>query len=215
MKAFYFSKANKRTIENDSPITVGGTHTVTDEPKAFGKGLHGNIDVLEALLYAPSPILYLVRITGNTKSKGKHRSGKSRKYLEEFDVSDILHAHARQEATNNINDLSDYATTSQLNTINRFLSTGIKSRALAAHNAAIEIGKSEVWRARQREDIRDDWSSYLSVFAATHATQLFPAQSTNATLLASRDRVATNTTLTEMIESATGWDLEFSKNQNN
>ena len=75
MKALYFGKVDRKSVEDGRDIIIGQSHSTTKAPKAHKEGLHGSIDLLDALYNAPQHILYLVEITGNVNSRKKRRAG--------------------------------------------------------------------------------------------------------------------------------------------
>jgi len=212
MKALYFGKVDRTSAEDGRPIVVGQSHSTTKTPKAHKEGLHGSIDVADALYYAAEHILYLVEITGSVNSHKKRRAGKKRKYLAEFDASAILIQFSKQQALLRIDAMAPFCTSTQLNNMKAYLN-GNDSKLNRAHAAANKLSSSPLWLSLPREDVITLWNSYAIVGAAINKAPDFSAQTTDAVLSSIDDKVAVNTTLTEMIESATGWDLEFSKNR--
>ena len=66
VKAFYFStRERKLRYGDDRAVEVGTTHTVEGTPKCCSFGLHASKKLIDAIMYAPGPILYLVELSGD------------------------------------------------------------------------------------------------------------------------------------------------------
>ena len=76
-------------------IVVGETHTVNCKPVLCEQGLHASKTVLEALQYAPGPILYWVELSGIVVHGADKSVANKRKYLARINANDLLRAFAR------------------------------------------------------------------------------------------------------------------------
>ena len=65
MKAWYFSDESRRLRYGDGrEIAVGVTHTVDCVPVLCKFGLHASVRAIDALEYAPGPIIWIVELGG-------------------------------------------------------------------------------------------------------------------------------------------------------
>src|SRR5574340_1832701 len=97
--AWYFAKPDEKLAYGDGrQIAVGVVHEVDCKPKTCSVGLHGSVNILDALSYAESTILYRVKISGDIDTSSDKICGKRREYLARYDVKDILYKFARKQA---------------------------------------------------------------------------------------------------------------------
>jgi hypothetical protein len=135
LKAWYFSTTEKKLRYNDGrDIALGVTHTVKGKPVPCTHGLHGSMRILDAVKYAPGPVVWEVELGGTIvehDDRDKH-AATERTYLRGgIDVSDTLRAFARWAALS-VAHLWDMPIVVQ-----KFLETGDKKLANAAYaNAA-------------------------------------------------------------------------------
>lgn len=212
MKALYFGRVDRKSVEDGRDIVVGQSHSTTKTPKAHKEGLHGSVDLLDALSNAPQHILYLVEITGNVNSHKKRRAGKKRKYLAEFDASDILIQFSKQQALLHIDAMAPFCTATRLDNMNAYLN-GNDNKLNKAYKAAQALEHSSVWHSIPEEDVDTLWLSRAIIDSVINKSPDFSVNTTDAMVHSIDDKITANTILTEMIESATGWDLDFSKNR--
>ena len=99
MKAWHFAKSdNKLNFKDGREIIVGETHSVDTTRqtiKCCSWGLHGSTRIIDALSYAPSPIIYRVDITGDIDKEHDKIAGSNREYLWGFDATDLLRRFSR------------------------------------------------------------------------------------------------------------------------
>ena len=179
MKAWYFSTEEKKLRYDDNrDIKIGGTHEIQGEPILCKHGLHGSVNILDALDYAPGPIVYRVELSGKMDIGIDKISAQKRTYLEGgVDISDVLREFTRWCALQVINlwDAPDV--------VREYLETGKEELRDAARDAA---------RAAARAAARDTaWAAAWA--AARGATRA-------ATRAAARD--AQNKKLEEMVMEA-------------
>ena len=152
MKAFYFAKTKKQLRYNDNrSIVVGETHTIEQAPKCCKVGLHASIRLIDALKYAPGPILYLVELSGEIDVANDKIAAQSRTYLKEFDATDVLNKFARLQGLINIEKIKPYCNSEDYVLIIKWLETGeetLRSAAWsAARSAAESAAESATWSA--------------------------------------------------------------------
>jgi len=135
MKAWYFSTEEKKLRYDDNrDIKIGGTHEIQGEPILCKHGLHGSVNILDALGYAPGPIVYRVELSGKMDIGIDKISAQKRTYLEGgVDISDVLREFTRWCALQVINlwDAPDV--------VREYLETGkeeLRDAARAATRAA-------------------------------------------------------------------------------
>lgn len=96
MKAWYFSTTNKKLrYGDDRVIEVGETHKVTGKLELCDNGLHANTNILDALLYAPGPVIWRVELAGDIIKGDNKLCASERTYLWGYDASETLQKFAR------------------------------------------------------------------------------------------------------------------------
>jgi hypothetical protein len=205
MKAWYFSNAEKILRYGDGrEIAVGVTHTV-DFPCTYGgstytkpalceAGLHGSESILDALSYAPGPVVWRVELSGEMDADNDKVAATSRTYLAGgIDISDTLREFARWCALQVI-DLWDAPAV-----VREYLETGCEDLQTAARDAA-----------RDDRDARDATYAARSAWAATDDADVSSRTARTAAYAAWAATYATRDTqekkLTEMVESLIGKD---------
>jgi hypothetical protein len=218
MQAFYFSTEQKRLrYGDDRPIIVGEAHEVSCKPICCKQGLHASTDILDALMYAPSSILYLVDISGDVDERTDKIAGKRREYLAEFDAEELLKEFARKQALINIHKIKPYCSVKEFDLITRYLSTGDADAAYSAANSAEYAARSAenaasaaYSAARSAEDAANSAarSAGSAAYNAHSAARSAHSAAGNAHSAArSAAYSAANYMLTRMIKEATGWDI--------
>ena len=97
MKAWYFSTKSKRLQYDDNrSIEAGLTHKVTRKPVLCNAGLHGSKRIIDALSYAPGPIVWRVELGGEMAIGDDKISATERHYLWGYDATDVLRRFARK-----------------------------------------------------------------------------------------------------------------------
>ena len=78
-------------------IVVGETHEVSGPLKLCERGLHASERIIDALYYAPGPMIYRVRLHGEVlRGNDDKACATHRTYLAGCDATDILRLFARQ-----------------------------------------------------------------------------------------------------------------------
>jgi hypothetical protein len=100
IRSWYFSNKQKKLMCGDGrDIAIGVEHTIKGPPKLGIYGLHGSRLILDALRYAPGPIVWVVDLSGRIKQGSDKIVATRRKYVAGgIDISDILQRFARSEA---------------------------------------------------------------------------------------------------------------------
>lgn len=87
LKAWYFAPQGNRLGYGDNRlIRVGITHRVEGRPETCERGLHASKQIIDALQYAKSNILYRVELSGEMDHASDKIAAQSRKYLKRFDI---------------------------------------------------------------------------------------------------------------------------------
>ena len=129
--AWHFLPNDRKLRYGDNRIAEPGvTHTVNCKPVLCESGLHASIKPLDALHYAPGPIVSQVEISGDLIIGDDKLAGTSRKYLWIADAEQTLNNYARWCALEVIHlwDAPEI--------VKRFLETGDESLRDAARGAA-------------------------------------------------------------------------------
>ena len=165
MLAWYFARENNRLKFNDHRlITIGKMHTVKCAPILCCQGLHGSVQLLDALHYAPGPMLYRVDITRKLDIEGDKICGQRRKYLGVIDATEVVRRFTRNQALINIEKIKPHCAASQYELILDWLKTGnprlrvvaqtaAKAAATAARSAAWSTVLPEAWHAARFADM--------------------------------------------------------------
>ena len=136
--AWWFSSGKTLPHDDGRRIKVGRTHKVKGEIIPCRNGLHGSIKPLDALAYAPGPLVWRVRLSGLIVP---HNSDKivasERTYIAGDDATETLRHFARLCALDVI-DLWDAP-----DIVRQYLKTGDESMRAAARDAA----RNAAWAA--------------------------------------------------------------------
>ena len=206
MLAWYFARENNRlNYGDDRLIEIGKTHTVKCAPVLCESGLHGSVQLLDALHYAPGPMLYRVDITRNVQIGADKICGQRRQYLAGFDATSVLRQFARNQALINIEKIKPYCLAGQYELILDWLKTDNPELQVAAHEAADAAAQSAL--STQFDIGSAARSALYALYAALSA--LFAARSAQSALFAARSAAqsaqsaqSANEMLTEMVEAA-------------
>jgi hypothetical protein len=152
MRAWCFSKTSKKLRYDDyREIVIGVTHKVEGIPVPCAHGLHGSVKLLDALSYAPGPIIWEVELSGTIV---EHRDGDKlaateRTYLRGgIDISPTLREFARWCALS-VAHLWDVS-----NVVRCYLQTGDENLQDAAGAAG-----AAAWAAREAVGAADGASA--------------------------------------------------------
>ena len=96
IRAWYFSTTERKLRHEDGrQIEVGVTHEVEGRPVLCEHGLHASVNILDALKYAPGPVLWEVELSGEIVEGDDKMAATHRTYLREIDCEEILREFAR------------------------------------------------------------------------------------------------------------------------
>ncbi|MBP6364389.1 MAG: hypothetical protein KA329_12820 [Novosphingobium sp.] len=131
MKAWYFSEVSCRLRHGDNrPIAAGVTHEVAGEPVLCERGLHASVRPIDALWYAPGPMIWRVELGGTIVKGDDKLCATERTYLWGFDATAMLREFARKCA---LDVIHLWAAPEVVKT---YLKTGDESIRAAAGDAA-------------------------------------------------------------------------------
>ena len=137
VRAYYFSNKEKRLRHGDGrKIRKGVTHTFQGEPRLCCQGLHGSIKPLNALRYAPGPIIWKVELSGEMDIGDDKISAQNRKYIEGIDGTELLRKFARMCALDVVDKIKPYTSEADYDLIVKYLKTGNEDLRSAARSAA-------------------------------------------------------------------------------
>jgi len=128
-------------------IVVGETHEVSGPLELCERGLHASERIIDALSYAPGPMIYRVRLHGYVLRGDDKACATHRTYLAGCDATDILRLFARQCALDVVH-LWDAPVI-----VREYLETGDESIREAAQEAAQEAAWA-AWAARGKQNER-------------------------------------------------------------
>lgn len=142
MKAWYFSNSDCRLGYGDGrQIKAGVTHSVNRAPVLCRYGLHGSVNILDALRYAPGPYVWRVNLSGNMDIGSDKIAATSRTYLWGMDATNVMKKFSRLCALDVVHlwDAPD--------AVIRYLKTGDDSIKDAAWDAARNAAWAAAWDA--------------------------------------------------------------------
>lgn len=87
--AYYFAnKENCLRYRDGRVISEGVTHKISGVPRVCSKGLHASVHLIDAMLYAPGPNLYQVKLSGliDVSPNGDKLSAQRRKYVKQVPI---------------------------------------------------------------------------------------------------------------------------------
>ena len=131
MKGWYFSPQDCRLAHGDGRLIKAGiTHSVSGELELCKNGLHFSVNPLDALDYAPSPIVWRVNVFSDIIKSYDKGCARERGYLWGYDATKVLRHFARLCALDVVHlwNAPDVAI--------RFLRTGDESLRAATRAAA-------------------------------------------------------------------------------
>ena len=161
MIGWYFA-TTERTLRygDDRKIELGKTHTVKGQPILCERGLHASKNILDALQYAPGPVIYKVQLSHKVVHGDDKSCAQRRKYLAgAIDISDTLRLFARQCALDVIHLWN------APNIVIQYLNTGDESIRDAARAAARDAAWDDDWaaaRAAARPAARNAQNKHLT-----------------------------------------------------
>ena len=95
---WYFSEESRLLRHGDArPIEIGVTHEVDAPIQLCKRGLHASVRAIDALKYAPGPIVWRVELSGEIKTGDDKCVATHRKYIGGgVDASAVIRAFARR-----------------------------------------------------------------------------------------------------------------------
>ena len=133
---WWFSRDNFLPHGDGRPVVVGKTLTVKPPLEMCRHGLHFSRTVLEALQYAPGPILHMVRGSGEILSRSDKFCAEQRMEIARIDATDLLYGFARKCVWDVIHLWP------APKVVKQYLKTGNESLRDAAHNAINTAAKA-------------------------------------------------------------------------
>ena len=147
--AWWFSTGKTLPHGDGRRIAIGRTHKVEGTIIPCNNGLHASVKPLDALQYAPGPIVWRVRMGGTGVDDGDKLAASERTYIGGgIDVSDTLRLFARQCALDVVHlwDAPDI--------VIKYLKTGDESIRAAAGAAAGAAARDAAWDAARAKQNR-------------------------------------------------------------
>lgn len=122
VEAWCFAEKSRRLRYGDGrKIVVGDSHSVDGELILCENGLHASERIIDALQYAPGPILYRVILSGDMVQDATKIASRTRTYIWELDVTDILGKFARRLALLYVDLLRPHCSETGFNAIIKWL----------------------------------------------------------------------------------------------
>jgi len=195
MKAYYFSEESRKLRFNDNrPIVIGETHSVDGEIIPCKNGLHGSTNLIDALSYAPGPILYLVELSGTIVEQEDKVAAQHRTYLKEIDATKILSKFARMQALTVVERIKPYCIPEDYNLLLSWLNTGnegIHQVARSTALAAAEAVEAAVGVATRSAALAaTELAAWATAWATTKAASWAAARSAALAAVSSATRSA-------------------------
>jgi hypothetical protein len=146
MEAWHFLKAGGFTGEGNLKVVEGETMRVNGEIKFCHSGLHFSVKALDALNYAPGPIVQRVWVPDDSILGDDKGVARERKCLWMYDATNILHEFACQcaEAALMIADVDDERSWNAIHVKRELLAGRATDADLAAARAA---ARAAAWDA--------------------------------------------------------------------
>jgi hypothetical protein len=206
---FYFSATDRRLRYGDGrKIKKGGTHTVKGSIKLCNHGLHASKRIIDALRYAPGPILHLVTLGGKVVHGDNKSVATERTYVASFDATEVLREFARRQALINIELIKPHCKAEEYELIVEYLKSGRENLRSAARSAAGYAAESaaesaawSAWSAARSAARSAAWSAEYAARSAARSA----AKSAAWSAAKSAAEYAANEMLLQMIKDATGW----------
>lgn len=163
MKAWHFLRADRRlAYPPRTPVLIGQKIAVDPDKLELCKyGLHASIRALDALGYAPGPIICRVELGGRILTSSDKVCASERTVIAMVDATDTLRAFARSCALDVI-DKWDAPSV-----VREYLETGNEELRESAESAAawsVELAAAAAWSAESAA-----WTAELAVQSARSA----------------------------------------------
>ena len=191
MKAWYFSTTERKLrYGDDRSIELGITHSVEGKLEVCKNGLHGSERLIDALSYAPGPVIWEVELSGEIATDdGTKHCARNRTYLRGgIDISEILRKFVRRVAL----DVAQYWDMPEV--VREYLKTGDESKRAAA-NAAAKAAAYAAANAAANAATYAAYAANVATYAAYAAAYAAAAGSAYANV-----KEKYNSWLTKMVE---------------
>jgi hypothetical protein len=170
MKAWYFSNQECILSHGDGRrIEPGVTHTVGGPLALCRHGLHASRRLIDALGYAPGPVVWRVELGGAVIDGGDKVVASSRRYSYGFDATEILRDFARRCALDVIDQWAAPVV------VVEYLRTGDESWRAAAEAAAWAAARAAeeaaTWAAARAAAWAATWAAGTAARAAWNAAE--------------------------------------------
>lgn len=164
MKAWHFLRADRRlAYPPHTPVVVGQKITVDPDKLELCKyGLHASIRALDALGYAPGPIICRVNLGGRILTANDKVCASERTVIAMADATETLRAFARSCALDVIDKWKAPAV------VREYLETGNEGLRESAKSESWSAAKSAMWSAEAAAKSAA-WSAARSAEAAESA----------------------------------------------
>lgn len=108
VQGWWFSRTNNKLRYGDNRVAaIGRKHKIKGYPILCERGFHASTNILDAIQYAPGPILWKVKISGEIISSTDKMVGTQREYTHRIDITDILNNYINEKTGRTINIKND------------------------------------------------------------------------------------------------------------
>ena len=160
--AWYFLKPNGKLGYGDCrEVSEGVVHTVSVIPECCLQGLHASKKIVDALGYAQSSKVALVKISGSIDTQPDKICGSSREYIKVFDIEDLLFEFSRKQALSVWHLTKEYISEDRYNLVKKYLETGDMSLRDAARDAALDAALAAALDAARDAALAAAWDAAL------------------------------------------------------
>jgi hypothetical protein len=151
--AWHFIGTDRLMAHTGTPIVAGETYRVDGPVILCEHGLHASERIIDALYFAPGPIVCRVAMSGEIVTGDNKCAATKRRVIWMDDATDILRAFARQCAMDvaHLWDMPDV--------VRQYLTTGDESRRDAAWAAAKDAAWAAAWAAARDAAWAAAWSA--------------------------------------------------------
>ena len=190
--AWHFVRANRKLAYGDGrKIVKGRTLTVDGVPRLCRWGLHASERIIDALEYAPGPIVCRVEIGGQIVRGDDKLCGTSRKVLWWLDATEVLHLFACRVAERALKEakVTDPRCCAAIKAKRQWLAGRITDEELdaarsAAVSAAVSAARAAAWAAAWAAAKEAAWAAaWEAAWAAAVSAAESAAKSAHNSLL--------------------------------
>ncbi len=205
VEAWHFIRGDY-TLRDGRKVTAGSVTTFKGRPKLCVRGLHASERLIDALRYAPGPILCRVVVSGKIVHDKDKLVGTRRRILWTLDATHVLHEFACKVAEDALTSagVTDKRSWGAIKAKRRWLAGEATDSELAVAWDAARGACESAWVAWAAAAARDAGAAARDIGAAARAAQCARDAARVAARVAARDaardaRDAQNTLLEEMI----------------